>query len=704
MGVGAADVGDHFRVTRSWWSLSPKGSALAADAKGSARSYAIPDGISGASPLAHGGPRNEDWSALAHLVGQRDKMRLSKDRKKFPAQGQTALTVDTPRYPAAVYTYDLQGCTRMFVVDLDAPKPHRGETKITRTEQCETGGLPDSQVVSVGTGNADVERDCAAIAQLVADCGGRVFTDRSPSGGRHVYIPLAKPVPFHEARSFALDLAAKFPTMDATPMLNIGHGLIRPPGSPHKTGGHQRLDGNLDEAVALATEGNPLDVWRRLRTAVPARPTSDRGRVDDDTAGGVPRRGGPLPLDPYYETIARTGQWDDHRYATSSEARHAVITSAAWAGHTLASVLLRIDNGVWPGLAALYAKYRGASRAKAVAADFAKAVTQVREKRSAKQLGNGSVYGFHTSKPDTRGGLRDQIDNRDQFEVSEARRRTGSGEPLEYLFLRAWWRAMLLVERELPPASVSRMVLRAVGEAAMKAGSRFVQFGVRNLSLAAGAEHSTVAGALRELRAVGEDGEEGLLRLVDKGRGLSADLYELRIPPRVAEAALGRPAKSGEIHGMRAAFRELGRPAAFVYEAVEQATEPATVADLIRATGLSRAGVYEAIQVLCGFDLAVFVDGRCSLTGADLNLLAEALGCADEVRHLIGVHRTQRILWRLFLAGPGTWAVVDVDGRWEPPERPPPDDDGQWWIPPPPDGAETAWAMAERVRGSDPSW
>jgi len=69
--------------------------------------------------------------------------------------------------------------------------------------------------------------------------------------------------------------------------------------------------------------------------------------------------------------------------------------------------------------------------------------------------------------------------------------------------LRTWWTAVSLLEhiRYADRAGIARRwVLRAVGEAAMKTGSRYVAFGVRSLSVATGLDHTTVAAHLRALR------------------------------------------------------------------------------------------------------------------------------------------------------------------------------------------------------------
>ena len=194
--------------------------------------------------------------------------------------------------------------------------------------------------------------------------GGRVITDESPSGGRHVYVPFGEPVGFHEARDLALALAARTPTMDPAPNQNLTDGLIRPPGSVHPSGGHQVLHGSLTAAHRLASTGNPPAVLTRLRdllaaelAAVTARhqPPAPPPALDEEH---LPRPSGARELAADYLRIATTGLYDTTRYRSPSEARQAVLDAAVWAGLTLPAVLARIENGTWPGLAAFYTRYR----------------------------------------------------------------------------------------------------------------------------------------------------------------------------------------------------------------------------------------------------------------------------------------------------------------------------------------------------------
>lgn len=73
------------------------------------------------------------------------------------------------------------------------------------------------------------------VTELVRRAGGRVITDESPNGGRHLYVPFAAPVGFHQARNLALAVATRTPTMDPSPNQNLTDGLIRPPCSVHRS-------------------------------------------------------------------------------------------------------------------------------------------------------------------------------------------------------------------------------------------------------------------------------------------------------------------------------------------------------------------------------------------------------------------------------------------------------------------------------------
>ena len=96
-------------------------------------------------------------------------------------------------------------------------------------------------------------------------------------------------------------------------------------------------------------------------------------------------------------------------------------------------------------------------------------------------------------------------------------------------------------------------------------------------------------------------------------------------------------------------FRELGHPAAFVYEALEHTRgRPERSFDLITRTGLSRTAVYEALETLAAWNLVEPRDGRWVLVpGTSLQLLAEQFGCATTPSAaLLNRHRDERARYR----------------------------------------------------------
>ena len=126
-------------------------------------------------------------------------------------------------------------------------------------------------------------------------------------------------------------------------------------------------------------------------------------------------------------------------------------------------------------------------------------------------------------------------------------------------------------------------------------------------------------------------------------------------------------------------FRELGHPAAFVYEALEQAKGPQRSFDLVTVTGLSRRAVYEALETLAAWHLVEPFDGRWKLVpGISLQLLAEQFGCLEQIRTQVGRHRGERAAYRRALRivdqHPEATTVVDQAEAYLWPPEPPPED------------------------------
>jgi hypothetical protein len=210
------------------------------------------------------------------------------------------------------------------------------------------------------------------------------------------------------------------------------------------------------------------------------------------------------------------------------------------------------------------------------------------------------------------------------------------------------------------------------------------------LSIGAGVDHTTVAAHLRALRA----DPDALISLIEDRRGGDGDLYELVIPDRYADRADRRSWRPGKLHALRPAFLELGAPAALVYEALEDTSEPLRGIDLIAAAGLARDTVYQALHTLAAYNLAQQVAGRWQIVATtSLTVLAEQLGVLDTIKIHLQRHRDERASYRKVLR----------TADWRDSRPPPPAD---WYLgppePPPDDDAMTALELLQQILGATP--
>lgn len=557
------------------------------------------------------------WSALAPLLAGQPRVRISRDGgRSYPQRFERDLTDQLPAYPSAIRIFGKDGTCRALFLDFDSSVDGRDR----------------------------VDADVRLVTTWLHRHGARWIEDFSPSGGRHVYVPLAERVPFHEARDLVEALGTRYRSLDRTPHQNIGHGCMRPPGSPHKKGGNQLLAMSLSLAYDIAKRPNSARVWQALRTDLSEEMAAVRAlRLEQSyqpttTLAEVPETDPVRGMSRTMLAIAVHGIYDASRYASPSEARQAVLVAAAAAGHSLTDVERRIKQGTWPGLAQFYARYPARHRFRTMTREWNKAAAHLKRKQSEKP-GKTNVRKSHTSQHTSQAGL---------LQGSNLR-----GSSAEHQFIRTWCNALHMTEgryRHSRQGLARRMILRALGEAAHKTGSRFIEFGVRSLALASGVDPSTVSAHLRALR--GET--EALIALVEGGRGTHGDLYMLQIPAALEDAASTRSWRKGKIHALRPVFRELGFPAAFLYEALEHSPAPLSTADLVRLTGLSRTAAHEALQVLAAWNLVArsgSAGGWLIVPGTSLAVLAEHFGILEAFAAQIRRYRAERAQWRAWLAG-----------------------------------------------------
>ncbi len=577
----------------------------------------------------------EAWAACAPLLAGVARVRIgvrSRGVLEYRTRDERPLTSVLPAAPAAVRIYGPDGCCAALCLDLDIGR-----------------GGPDA-----------VAADATRLTGWLRERGARVVTDRSPTGGIHVYVPLEQRMPYELTREVVEALAASYPTLDAGPHRSLRTGCIRPPGATHKRGGHQELTMPLAAAYDALRHPNSPQILEEIRThlrdEIAAWRTTRDAPQDPAHDPVPPPLGAPRALSTRLQAIAASGDYDRGRYGSPSEARQGVIAGAVAAGWALADVAVRLADGRWPGLAAMYARYSLAQRAVSLSEDWRRAhhfIVIDRQKKSSTSP-DSHVLKSHTSPPLTHGGdpaAREAIPEHDH--------------------IRTWRTLLRAVELHRFPGRrghLTRFVLRALGEAAHKSNSRHVAFGVRSLAVATGADYSTVAAVLRRLAAQ----PDGWVDLVEPARGEHADLYELTIPADLADIAPDLRWDRGKAQALRPAFRELGHVAAFVFEALENNTAT-TITTLVPTTGLSRSAVAAAVDTLASYGLVDRSPTGLVARPDRLRAVAELVGALDAVTMQLRRYAYERQIWRSYLARhePDCSRELEdlIEDYWWPPEE-----------------------------------
>jgi DNA-binding transcriptional ArsR family regulator len=189
-----------------------------------------------------------------------------------------------------------------------------------------------------------------------------------------------------------------------------------------------------------------------------------------------------------------------------------------------------------------------------------------------------------------------------------------------------------------------RLVLLALGQAAMVSGSSVLEFGCRNLALHATLSHRTVARVLELLR----NEPDPLVDLVSRRQAARADRYQLRIPAAYAESVRWRRRRAGRVNAIHPAFLVLGGTAGLVHQVLDGTG--ARGAEVARAARLSPSATSAALRVLAGHGLAESGPGGWRRGGAILDDVAAATGAADLQREREARYKQDRESWRARLA------------------------------------------------------
>jgi DNA-binding transcriptional ArsR family regulator len=206
-----------------------------------------------------------------------------------------------------------------------------------------------------------------------------------------------------------------------------------------------------------------------------------------------------------------------------------------------------------------------------------------------------------------------------------------------------------------------RLVLLALAQAAMVAGSSTIEFGTRNLALHSALSHRTVARVLKLLR----NEPDPLIDLVSRRQMARADRYQLRIPAAYVGSVRWRRRRAGRLEAVHPAFLVLGGTAGLVYQALGEAS--ARGAEVARTARLSASAVSAALRVLAGHGLAERGPGGWSRGAVALADVAESTGATGLHRERTERYCQDREGWRARLRqyqGAKRLPVTSRDGWW----------------------------------------
>lgn len=555
------------------------------------------------------------WAGLAALIAGSDHMRFATRAGKYPRpKNAPPITRSLPQRPAAVMIHGSDGSVATLCLDLDTSK----------------------------AAQSVVDADAAAICELLTACGLRYVADHSPSGGRHIYVPLTARLAHEAARELVEALATRFGSLDPSPHQNITEGCIRPPGSPHKSGnGYQVLDTPLSQAYDVMRLRNPDSAVAALRGSLAASIHQVRSRKSAQikvaaAATSAPLRintvGGPTRRLTHKGSILRqialTGIYNTASYASASEARMAVLTHLANFPITLPEIRARMATD-FVGLAALYTGERHIDRL--LAYEWAKAQAVVGTKPATRTAGIGTslIYDTEPALPHGGGAGSSRSSASVMHEIND----------LENVLYAVLDQRLANSGRE---GITLRMLLRAVIGFARKKETLVLDVGCRSFALDMGKHHGTIARLLPRLEKL----TEGLVERIKRGRGKGADVYLLTLPEQWRSTADALSWRKGKIYGIRPVFRALGDVAALVYENIERARVAPNAAEIVRSTGIGRTAVDQALMTMAELSMIERRRGTWAiLHTTNLAQIAEWLGAQDEYEGQLRLVRAQRLDW-----------------------------------------------------------
>lgn len=593
-------------------------------------------------------PPEHAWG-LAPLIAGAPSYRLGRwigQRFQYPRPANVPkITRSLPERPAAVLVHGIDGSVATLCLDFDTSKALKGV----------------------------VDADAARVGRLLSACGVSFVEDFSPSGGRHLYVPLNDRLEAAEARELVEALALMATSLDPSPHQNITDGCIRVPGSVHKSGGHQTLVTPLSQAYDILRRRNPARTLVELRAALAPELARKRALRAREAKTVAAQRTGGLPALPWgsgsespLRRVARTGLYDTARYKSPSEARMAVLNHFSACGWSLQHVKNELA-GQFPGLAALYGSAERQARLLPYEWAKAQAFTSTvpsSPKAAPRRHGEKSAHINNTSQTLITGGAGKPT-------VAAVHQLVNDLENILYGVL-----DHRLQKRGREGLSLRFLIRGLLGYMRAKE-TDILDVGCRTLAAAMGKHHVTIARLLPILAAA----SDGILTKIADARQKAADVYLIQLPEQYQQLARELTWRKGKIHAIRPVFRALGDPAALVYEAIERGRHSPTTAEIVRSSGVSRNACSAALAEMETLGMIRREGGTWRTTSVSLRMLAARLGVLDDYLDQIRRNRHERAIWHAYLTRFLETHLEETDLYDQEREEhwPPPDEDNTLW-------------------------
>lgn len=530
--------------------------------------------------------------------------------------GTRRITGAEPDRPWAVYLAGPDGLFRLLCFDLDSKTPAAA---------------------------AAAARDAGVLAGLIVDVGLQpVVCASGPSGGRHVWTGLAEGVDAETVATLARLAKHLCPTLDLSPLSNAATGCVRPPGAPHRAGGHSTvLSGELDaltEPTGTAAQVRALTerVAQLVEHAEPVRVLQPSGSLPVDDDGHVHIDG---PKRHALPAFGRTALDEAPGARDASSILWSVLLAAAAAGWRHADVAALVDTA--PGF------------------EHARTYQNLTGRHSRPRYGDKSTAGV----------LRRQWDKAVRYVAGTAR--TIGGDPTFVGRAGAIAAHTLAVQTRADATGgrwnrgggpADRRILDALCVVALQAVSAAVEADTRRLALMAGVGRETARTALLRLS---EDGWIARVRSADGAHGAHWTIDPQNVIPRVDNSSRSQadppPGVGGALRislletltaRLTAAAHDLftlGRPALGHHAGntyARTAPVPQTLDELARSVGASRT---QTARTLYRLNLAgLVVEGADGWRRPDTDsrdMTAERIGIAGRLADRARRYTVERELW-----------------------------------------------------------